>query len=93
VLRSVLITQLADTLHQNQVLFVPFWTCKVLAWPTTRLFGQSLHALGLISLFSSLSTRLPLLVATKIIPLGDVPMRTVPYAALAVGATDCGMKK
>ena len=32
-----------------------------------------------------LSTRLPLLVATKIILLWDVPMRTNPYAALAAG--------
>ena len=53
----------------------------------SRPFSDSyfLSAGGCISLVMPLSTRLPLLVAAKIILLWDVPMRTNPYAALAAG--------
>ena len=41
-----------------------------------------------ISLPILLSTRLPLLVAANIILLGDVPILTILYAVLVVGASD-----
>jgi hypothetical protein len=45
------------------------------------------HALECISLFIVLITRLSLIVTAKIILLGDVPMRTIPYPALMGGAS------